>query len=113
MGDKLGVGGCLAQLRREASFPFDVSYAKAIDEVAIADFLGVEQLFPDSARLLLSAIEAQDLKRGEQRGLAAAVTRAGVIDSQSRIVYFDERQPEVPLGLLVRDGAQWRIGVNW
>ncbi len=112
LGEKLGCGGCLETLRREASYPFDVKDAKCLDELSEADLIGVERLFPQTARLVLPTRDAQDLLRGEQRWLEQLLQRRGVQTDQGSVVYYDEQRPQLPLGLLVREGERWKIGVN-
>lgn len=45
MGLRLGCGGCLSSLRREASLPFDIIMAKKLDEIGIDDIIPSEQFF--------------------------------------------------------------------
>lgn len=117
LGAALGCGGCLASLRREASFPFRVSDAVTLDELsaeAIADWRG---LFPDARNIVVPPTEAARLMIGDQAALlqlAALHLRcdgeAGSL-ADSRAIYSDSVSGR-GLGLLVRKDDRWSFGVN-
>ena len=69
LGDYLGCGGCLASLRREASFPFSVRDAKTVEAISVSDMLPWEALFPSAKRVSFPLKVCKELQGGDQRGL--------------------------------------------
>ena len=50
LGQKLGVGACLEELRRVCSAPFSVENAKAPEELSEKNLLNWESLFPNTEK---------------------------------------------------------------
>lgn len=107
LGEMLGCGGCLASLRREASFPFSATNAVSLedlDENALVDW---DTLFPGVERMMLPVQSCEQLLQGDLRGLSTCEFP----EEQQKVLYCDAEKT-TPLGLLEKSDKEWKIAVN-
>lgn len=111
IGEKLGCGGCLASLRREATAPFSVQNALPVDEAGAADVLPWDILFPEALKLTVADSDAAKLVNGEKRMLGLVSERAGS-SARTQAIYYRENS-STPLGLLKRlESGDWDYALN-
>lgn len=106
LGVLLGVGGCLAALRREMSAPFDVSIAHPVDALGPGCVLSWDALLPEAAHLSVPQRTAQLLLGGDQRALLELVPEMSSWGAEERLVVYRAAETNLPLGLL-----RWVAGV--
>ncbi len=113
LGEKLGCGAALESLRREASFPFEVSKAKTLDLLSSEDLISVSALFPDTQRLHLESQLAHALYHGSERALSMCPAFPSVgVPLHSDFLYFDQKDLSRPLGVLSYSDQSWKIALN-
>lgn len=114
LGHLLGCGGCLESLRREFSFPFDVSCAKSYDSISTGDFREWIELFPNLSKVSFDRSDVKKLVTGDLKNIRARL--GDIIENQVQVstdtvVYFEEEKAQ-PLGLLRNVSGIWEIAVN-
>ena len=112
LGEKLGCGAYLSSLRREASAPFSISQAAALESLGWESLLPWTGLFPKVPRLSLDGGDLERLKAGDQRNLADLIRNgAGECEGASNLIYIDRNSGE-PRGLLAKQQDLWRLAAN-
>lgn len=106
LGNAIGCGCCVEELRRLRSEPFSLENTASLDHAENAEILDWRVLFPDAAELDLLPEVADRLSRGDQRMLDRVTQE---LDAATRAIYGCRGEA---LGLLVRSGGQWEFGVN-
>lgn len=110
LGASLGCGGCLATLRREASYPFFLKDARPLEEISTKDLLAWPLLFPRSQQIIVSAKEAAALENGNEKTIAEIARRLPTRPDASHAVCVEEASLQ-PLGLFVYEDC-WRFGMH-
>ena len=110
LGRDLGCGGCLAALRRTASFPFSIDQAKKVSEIDANSVISWRALFPEAELLSMNSEAAQRLHGGDERVLAQVAERPELRE-RHQAIYFDESDGTA-CGLLVQRAGRWQIAVN-
>ncbi|MCB0340371.1 MAG: tRNA pseudouridine(55) synthase TruB, partial [Bdellovibrionales bacterium] len=108
LGEMLGSGGCIESLRREASYPFDVSQSITLDELSIDDILSPDRLLPNAGVLALRGEQVKRLRSGDQSVLSVI----GVPEGEATAFYADSCSPNELLGLLHCNGQDWKLALN-
>lgn len=112
LGEMLGCGGTLAELRREESAPFSIRGSSGLEDLSEGSIRPWRELFPSDPLLEIPLAEAQALKGGCQKTLAAVAERHGdELKGFQRALYSSDSTQD-PLGLLLFDGQHWQFGVN-
>ncbi len=70
LGQQLGCGGCISEIRRSASWPFSLDQAVKLEDLKVANVLSWDTLFPSTPRFSVDDATAEALGRGDLRGLA-------------------------------------------
>jgi len=112
LGDRLGCGGALSVLRREASAPFDISQARPLEELEEVDVIGPENLFPAAGRLFLDEGSVRRLSSGDEGFLREVTGNVKVEPGAGQLLYFNRGSGSLA-GLLVCGNAGWEFGVNF
>ena len=114
IGEKLGCGGLLQSLRREASYPFDVIDAKDVESLEKSHFVDWRALFQSIPELEVSIEEAADLAIGKEGTLRSVISRNALQlkDAEKAVFVTSLGVSEAPSGLLINDGNRWKFGVN-
>jgi len=111
LGQMLGCGACLASLRREASAPFHVLQAKRLEDIELKHALSVKSLFPNLLSLEVEPALAKRLVCGDERALREVESDLERGSYAGRAAY-QSRGSDEPLGILVKEGSQWKFAVN-
>lgn len=115
LGELLGCGACLGSLRRESSYPFDVSSAVSLEAASEENMLDWGDLFPDAATLLVSEDEARKLLGGarpELQKMMSVDNDRRRLTSDTDLVVYRLDKTGGSLGLLKRDSGQWEFAAN-
>lgn len=110
LGERIGIGACVVELRRTQSQPFSIDSACSIEELSAACIQPWENLFPDTLRLRMTSARVRELLSGNERALAACNSELRGTDAP--IALYGDELSSVPAGLLYREGDAWRFGVN-
>jgi tRNA pseudouridine55 synthase len=101
LGEQLGCGACLSELRRESSLPFTVEQAGKLDPVEPGPtWIDWTTLFPEAAYLDIDSNQAEGLSRGDERVLRQ-------LRGQARDIYA----ASCPEMLIYRTHAQSAAGL--
>ncbi len=114
MGAAFGCGGCLAALRREASWPFSCAAAKVLEDLSLNDMLDWRALFPGVPQLMLADDYARRLAGGDQRvwfEIEKSEHYRLTLDGRARVL-FGNAERDILLGIAENTKAGWRIAVN-
>ncbi|NMC64430.1 MAG: hypothetical protein GYA55_14795 [SAR324 cluster bacterium] len=107
MGDLLGCGACIKELRREISEPFSIEKAKKIEELVESDILNWTELFPKADCVKLDREKIELLSQGNRRPLIE-LTENGVLNFLERnVVLFGQVGSDVAKGLFLRNEDAW------
>ena len=114
LGDKLGCGGALAELRRTASQPFHLRDACSLEQLSTAHVRSCEELFPGCGRLEIGGADLARLRNGDVVPVRSRLDAALAPELDTRwVFYYDRSKPQAPVGLLSRlEDGDWVIGMN-
>lgn len=110
LGAVLGCGATIKELRREASFPFDVSQAVKLEDLRAEHAICWSNLFPESINLQVEPQLAAGLLQGQSYLLnRLPAAGQGTLPGQYAIV----RQPDMrPQSLLGWNNNAWELLCN-
>jgi tRNA pseudouridine55 synthase len=107
LGQILGCGACIKTLRREASFPFNVTQAKVIEKIENIDLLHWSNLFPNLPMLEAPFEDVEGLRQGAQPALARLAAKyANELKGLTRAIYSCPKTKQA-LGLIENDASNW------
>ena len=108
LGRRLGCGGCVESLCREASSPFELKMARKIEELSESDMLPWSALFPGLPRYECTSEELDRLAHGDQRPVDGIIRRRKAeVCPENRALYGSPGSGAAS-GLLVREDGKWR-----
>jgi tRNA pseudouridine55 synthase len=112
LGEALGCGGCLAELRREATEPFRIDAARTLERLSCADIAPWDILLPQAARIEASATESSALLNGQRASLLEFSKSHARELAAAEYAIFYRAGTATPLGLLKRAGESWDFALN-
>lgn len=115
LGEILGCGACLEELRREKSFPFGISAARRLEEVEVDHILDCRKLLPDAPLVQFEPELIRRLVNGEQHTLEVIrpTLEDAIVGKKDALVFFGEFEARRPAGLLQRATLGWEFAANF
>lgn len=114
IGERLGCGGCLSELRRESSYPFSAHQAEAPSAVNEGSIRPWSEIFPHIPRLVIPQAAVSRIANGDfhqLRNLSAELDALAAPEGSPAIVLYGSGVHEISGALSKREGV-WKVAFN-
>ncbi|RMD87734.1 MAG: tRNA pseudouridine(55) synthase TruB [Candidatus Dadabacteria bacterium] len=114
LGERLGVGCCVASIRRTYSSPFHECSCVPLDEIGRDKILPVDVLLPNYKRAVFGDRECELLRSGRQDVLVKSKRRLSELEkSGQKFAFYSTNESGNVAGLLGKLNDKWSLLVNF